>query len=80
MSVRLLMPTLMMNFNYLTNYISPDNQRSLYSTLTIYLLTVVTTHVSKTPEYLVDVLRESASGRMIMKPLDGYGGQGIVLV
>jgi glutathione synthase len=38
------------------------------------------THVSKTPEYLVDVLRESASERMIMKPLDGYGGQGVILV
>ncbi len=38
------------------------------------------THVSKTPEYLEEVLRESASGKMIMKPLDGYGGQGVILV
>ena len=38
------------------------------------------THVSKTPEYLEDVLRESKSGKMIMKPLDGYGGQGVILV
>ena len=38
------------------------------------------THVSKTPEYLVDVLRESETGKMIMKPLDGYGGQGVILV
>ena len=38
------------------------------------------THVSKTPEYLVDVLNESESGKMIMKPLDGYGGQGVILV
>jgi glutathione synthase len=38
------------------------------------------THVSKTPEYLVDVLRESASEKMILKPLDGYGGQGVILV
>jgi glutathione synthase len=38
------------------------------------------THVSKTPEYLVNVLNESSSGRMIMKPLDGYGGQGVILV
>jgi glutathione synthase len=38
------------------------------------------THVSKNPEYLVDVLRESVSERMIMKPLDGYGGQGVILI
>jgi glutathione synthase len=38
------------------------------------------THVSKTPEYLEEVLRESKSGKMIMKPLDGYGGQGVILV
>ncbi|TMM42508.1 glutathione synthase [Colwellia ponticola] len=38
------------------------------------------THVSKTPEYLVDVLNHSESGKMIMKPLDGYGGQGVILV
>lgn len=38
------------------------------------------THVSKMPEYLVDVLCESRSERMIMKPLDGYGGQGVILV
>lgn len=38
------------------------------------------THVSKTPEYLEEVLRESATDKMIMKPLDGYGGQGVILV
>ena len=38
------------------------------------------THVSKTPEYLENVLSESASSKMIMKPLDGYGGQGVILV
>jgi len=38
------------------------------------------THVSKTPEYLEEVLRESVSGKMIMKPLDGFGGQGVILV
>lgn len=38
------------------------------------------THVSKTPEYLVDVLNDSKTGKMIMKPLDGYGGQGVILV
>ncbi|WP_083758325.1 glutathione synthase [Shewanella halifaxensis] len=38
------------------------------------------THVSKTPEYLEEVLRESKTDKMIMKPLDGYGGQGVILV
>ncbi|TYK65283.1 glutathione synthase [Colwellia echini] len=38
------------------------------------------THVSKTTEYLVDVLKESKSDKMIMKPLDGYGGHGVILV
>ncbi|WP_299808502.1 glutathione synthase [uncultured Shewanella sp.] len=38
------------------------------------------THVSKTPEYLEQVLRESKTEKMIMKPLDGFGGQGVILV
>jgi glutathione synthase len=38
------------------------------------------THVSKTTEYLVDVLRKSPSEKMILKPLDGYGGEGVILV
>ncbi|TRX56332.1 glutathione synthase [Thalassomonas sp. M1454] len=38
------------------------------------------THVSKTPDYLEEVLRESATDKMIMKPLDGYGGAGVILV
>lgn len=38
------------------------------------------THVSKTPEYLEQVLRESKTDKMIMKPLDGFGGQGVILV
>ncbi|MEZ9820733.1 glutathione synthase [Shewanella sp. 10N.286.45.A1] len=38
------------------------------------------THVSKTPEYLEEVLRESKTDKMIMKPLDGFGGQGVILV
>jgi glutathione synthase len=38
------------------------------------------THVSKTPEYLEEVLSESPTDKMIMKPLDGYGGQGVILV
>ncbi len=38
------------------------------------------THVSKTPEYLENILQESETGKMIMKPLDGFGGQGVILV
>ena len=38
------------------------------------------THVSKSPAYLEEVLRESQSDKMIMKPLDGFGGQGVILV
>lgn len=38
------------------------------------------THVSKSREYLEQVLKESASEKMIMKPLNGFGGQGVIVV
>ncbi|MCW8328596.1 glutathione synthase [Photobacterium sp. SDRW27] len=38
------------------------------------------THVSKNREYLERVLEESTNERMIMKPLNGYGGKGVILV
>lgn len=38
------------------------------------------TYVSKTPEYLESVLQESATDKMIMKPLDGFGGNGVIMV
>lgn len=38
------------------------------------------TYVSKTPDYLQSVLKDSATGKMIMKPLDGYGGSGVIMV
>ncbi len=38
------------------------------------------THVSKNREYLERVLEESTNDRMIMKPLNGYGGKGVILV
>lgn len=38
------------------------------------------THVSKNREYLERVLDESPNERMIMKPLNGYGGSGVILV
>ncbi|GAL02405.1 glutathione synthase [Photobacterium aphoticum] len=38
------------------------------------------THVSKNREYLQRVLEESTNDRMILKPLNGYGGKGVILV
>lgn len=38
------------------------------------------THVSKNQEYLNNVLDESPADKMIMKPLDGYGGKGVILI
>jgi len=38
------------------------------------------THVSKSHDYLVQVLEESTTEKMIMKPLNGYGGQGVIVV
>lgn len=41
---------------------------------------IPTTHVSKSREYLEQVLRESQTEKMIMKPLNGFGGQGVIVV
>lgn len=38
------------------------------------------THVSKSQEYLEDVFRDSHADKMIMKPLDGFGGKGVILI
>ncbi len=38
------------------------------------------THVSKSQEYLEQVLEESETAKMIMKPLNGFGGQGVIVV
>lgn len=38
------------------------------------------THVSKNKEYLQSVLAESATDTMILKPLTGYGGHGVILI
>jgi len=38
------------------------------------------TYVSKTPDYLESVLDNSATNKMIMKPLDSYGGSGVIMV
>ena len=38
------------------------------------------THVSKDVDYLEGVVKECTADRMILKPLDGYGGQGVILL
>ncbi len=38
------------------------------------------THVSKSCDYLEQVLTESPTEKMIMKPLNGYGGKGVIVV
>lgn len=38
------------------------------------------TYVSKSQEYLEQVLEESPTEKMIMKPLSGFGGQGVIVV
>lgn len=38
------------------------------------------THVSKNKEYLVQQIKESKSDKMILKPLNGFGGSGVILI
>ncbi len=38
------------------------------------------THVSKSQEYLEQVFEESPNEKMIMKPLNGFGGKGVIVV
>lgn len=38
------------------------------------------THVSKNKDYLKRVIQESESERMILKPLDGSGGRGVIVL
>mgnify|MGYP003919032511 FL=1 len=38
------------------------------------------THVSKNKNYLVQMIEESPSDKMILKPLDGFGGSGVILI
>lgn len=38
------------------------------------------THVSKNKEYLKSVIKESETKKMIMKPLNGYGGSGVIVL
>jgi glutathione synthase len=38
------------------------------------------THVSKNIDYLMRVIKESNADKMILKPLDGYGGSGVIVI
>lgn len=38
------------------------------------------THVSKNKEYLVEQIKESKAEKMILKPLNGFGGSGVILI
>ncbi|TCK69259.1 glutathione synthase [Winogradskyella wandonensis] len=38
------------------------------------------THVSKNKEYLIKQIKESKSDKMILKPLNGFGGSGVILI
>ncbi|MBT8272567.1 MAG: glutathione synthase [Bacteroidia bacterium] len=41
---------------------------------------IPSTHVSKNKEYLVEQIRLSKSDKMILKPLNGFGGSGVILI
>lgn len=41
---------------------------------------IPTTHVSKNKKYLIEQINESKAERMILKPLNGYGGSGVILI
>lgn len=38
------------------------------------------THVSKNKEHLIRQIKESESDKMILKPLNGFGGSGVILI
>ncbi|NNF19957.1 MAG: glutathione synthase [Flavobacteriaceae bacterium] len=38
------------------------------------------THVSKNKAYLVEQIKQSEAERMILKPLNGFGGSGVILI
>lgn len=38
------------------------------------------THVSKNKDYLIQMIEESSSNKMILKPLNGFGGSGVILI
>lgn len=41
---------------------------------------IPSTHVSKNKEYLIKQIKESEADKMILKPLNGFGGSGVILI
>ncbi|HZW62247.1 MAG TPA: glutathione synthase [Flavobacteriaceae bacterium] len=41
---------------------------------------IPSTHVSKNKKYLIKQIKESKSNKMILKPLNGFGGSGVILI
>jgi len=41
---------------------------------------IPSTHVSKNKEYLIRQIKESKADKMILKPLNGFGGSGVILI
>ncbi|MCF8366814.1 MAG: hypothetical protein K9H16_13585 [Bacteroidales bacterium] len=41
---------------------------------------IPTTYVSKNIDYLLQIIKESENDKMILKPLDGYGGSGVIVI
>tara|TARA_B100001115_G_C15833944_1_gene416719 strand:- start:587 stop:1627 length:1041 start_codon:yes stop_codon:yes gene_type:complete len=41
---------------------------------------IPTTHVSKNLDYLLRIIQDSDQEKMIMKPLDGFGGSGVIVI
>jgi glutathione synthase len=41
---------------------------------------IPTTHVSKNIDYLLGIIQQTDKEKMIMKPLDGYGGRGVIVI
>lgn len=53
---------------YTASYYDPDKE------------IIPATHVSKNIDYLLRVIEESEEDKMILKPLDGYGGSGVIVI
>jgi glutathione synthase len=53
---------------YTACFDDPDNQ------------IIPATHVSKNKKYLKSVIKENPKDRMIMKPLNGFGGSGVIMI
>ncbi|NAS30621.1 glutathione synthase [Flavobacteriaceae bacterium R38] len=53
---------------YTAAFVDPDNK------------IIPVTHVSKNKRYLIRQIKESKANKMILKPLNGFGGSGVILI